>query len=52
MAETVENEMGIWWYRVYKAGYPTCCEHHARFYWIVMYDIGKKGETTYTMSLN
>lgn len=24
----------------FKAGYPTCCESHARHYWMVIWDIG------------
>jgi hypothetical protein len=40
------------WYTLYAAGFPTCHEHCARNYFIVMYDIFPNGETQYTLSLN
>jgi hypothetical protein len=40
----------IW--RFFKAGYPTCCVSHARHYWMVMWDIGVDGETSFKLSLS
>ncbi len=29
----------LWW-KYFKAGFPTCCEAHARNSWMVIWDIG------------
>jgi hypothetical protein len=39
-------------YRLFRAGYPTCCEHHARHCFLVIYDLGDQRETFFRMSLN
>lgn len=39
-------------YRLFESGYPFCCETHARNYFMVVYDIGPDGETSYKMGLN
>lgn len=39
-------------YRLSTVGYPSCCEIHARNYFMVIYDLGDWGETQYKMSLN
>jgi len=37
---------------LYKAGYPTCCEQHARHYWMVIWDLGPDYDTSFKMSLS
>ncbi len=39
-------------YRLFEAGFPFCCETHTRNYFMVVYDIGDHGETSYKMGLN
>jgi hypothetical protein len=39
-------------YRLFKAGYPGCCQIHARNYWFVVWDIPPEGEMTYKLGLN
>ena len=40
------------WFSFFKAGYPTCCESHARHYFMVIWDIGEDGECSYKLSIN
>lgn len=44
--------MTPWWFKLFKAGYPTCCVSHARYYFMAIYDIGDNGEATFKMGLN
>lgn len=39
-------------YKLFAVGYPSCCESHARNYFMVIYDLGETGETQYKMSLS
>lgn len=41
-----------WWLHFFRAGYMTCCESHARHYFLVMYDVGDSGECLFKLSLN
>jgi hypothetical protein len=40
------------WYRVYEFGYPFCHERCSRNYWLVVYDVGDEGETSYKLGMN
>lgn len=40
------------WYKLYKFGWTAESKRAAMHYQIVLYDIGKYGETTYLMGLN
>jgi hypothetical protein len=40
------------WYKLFVAGYPTCCESHARRYFMVIYNVGDDLETQFKMSLS
>ena len=40
------------WYSFFDAGCPTCCEAHARHFFMVIWNIGEDGECSYKLSLN
>lgn len=40
------------WYRFFAAGFPTCCETHARHYFMVIYDVGEDLDTQFKLSLS
>lgn len=39
-------------YRLFAAGFPTCCETHARYTFMVIWDIGQDREMSFKMGLN
>lgn len=39
-------------YRLLAAGYPVCCVTHARYYFMVIYDLGEDTEMHHKMGLN
>lgn len=43
--------MKLWW-KYFKSGFPCCCEQHARHYWMVLWDVGDNGETSFKLGLS
>lgn len=41
----------LWW-KLFKAGFPTCCVNHARLSWMVIWDIGDDHDMSMKLSLN
>ena len=44
------KELLVW--KFFAAGYPSCCEAHARNYFMVMWNLGQNFETQFKLSLS